>query len=187
MKNFYILDMDGTLCDSMGYWRAESSHIVDFEDRAAVEPVYGKMREHYRNDVRLKPGALEFLEKARASGVKMCIATGTRRDVAEPFLEKSGLLGLVEFYIDCYEVAAFKDKPDIYLRAAERLGAEVSECAVFEDSEYCAETAHKAGFFVVGVWDKVTSREGDVKKFSDLYIESWETLGKVPLLLGKTD
>lgn len=182
MKRFYILDMDGTLCDSMGYWRAESSHIVDFEDRAAVEPVYGKMREHYRSDVRLKPGAREFLEKARAEGVKMCIATGTRRDVAEPFLVKSGLLELAEFYIDCYEVAAFKDRPDIYLKAAERLGADISECAVFEDSEYCAETARKAGFFVVGVWDRITGAEGDVKKFSDLYIESWEKTGQILLV-----
>lgn len=176
MKKFYILDMDGTLCDSMGYWRAESSHIVNFEDRALVEPVYEKMRVHYAERVQLKAGVREFLEKARAAGIKMCIATGTRRDVSEPFLQKSGLLDYVEFYSDCYEVCAFKDKPDIYLRAAERLGADISECAVFEDSEYCAETAHKAGFFVVGVFDEVTSKEGDVRRFSDLYIEDWEKL-----------
>lgn len=176
MKKFYILDMDGTLCNSMGYWRMEAAHIVDFEDRERVEPVYGKMREHYREDVRFKSGALEFIEKAHAAGIKLCIATGTRRDVAEPFLEKTGLLDLVEFYIDCYEVAAFKDKPDIYLKAAERLGADIKDCAVFEDSEYCAETASKAGFFVVGVWDKYTSKEGDVKKFSNLYIDDWEKI-----------
>ncbi len=181
MKKFYILDMDGTLCDSMGWWRSETVHITSFEDRAAVEPVYDKMREHYRSDVRLKPGVREFLEKARAAGVRMCIATGTRRDVAEPFLEKSGLLELAEFFIDCYEVGAFKDKPDIYLKAAERLGADIADCAVFEDSEYCAETARKAGFFVVGVYDKVTSKEGDVRKFSDLYVEDWETLGVCPV------
>lgn len=175
MKNlrYYIMDMDGTLCDSMGYWRTESKHITNFEDKAVVEPIYDKMREHYLNDVKFKPGAKEFLEKARAKGIKICIATGTRRDVAEPFLQKSGLLDLIDFFVDCYDVCAFKDKPDIYLKAAELLGAKVTECAVFEDSEYCAATAKNADFLVVGVIDKYTAREGDVRRFSDVIVEDW--------------
>lgn len=174
MKKFYILDMDGTICDSMGWWRTETRGVTDLGDPEQTEPVYARMREHYRRDVQLKAGVREFLENARASGVRMCIATGTRRDVAEPFLEKTGLLQLAEFYLDCYEAGAFKDKPDIYLQAATRLGASFADCAVFEDSAYCAETAHNAGFFVVGVYDVVTSKEGDTRRFSDLYIEDWE-------------
>lgn len=184
MKKFYILDMDGTLCDSMRYWRAESAHVTDFEDAGVVEPVYDRMREHYRSDILFKAGAREFLEKAHAEGIKMCIATGTRRDVAQPFLDKTGIMDIVEFFIDCYEAGAYKDKPDIYLKAAERLGADIAECAVFEDSEYCAETAHNAGFFVVGVWDKTTGKEGDAKKFSNLYIDDWEKLSPKDIVVS---
>ena len=79
----------------------------------------------------------------------------------------------MEFYIDCFEVGAFKNKPDIYLIAAERLGADVSECAVFEDAEYCAKTAHEAGFYVVGVYDRQSASEGDCSKYSDMYIRSF--------------
>ena len=134
------------------------------------------MREHYRNDVHLKDGVREFLERSRDDGVKMCIATGTRRDVAEPFLEKTGLLDFMEFFIDCHEVGRFKEHPDIYLLSAERLGADISDCAVFEDSDYSARTAKRAGFYVVGIIDEVTGAEGDVRKFADIAVNDWREL-----------
>ncbi|MBD5383576.1 MAG: HAD family hydrolase, partial [Ruminococcaceae bacterium] len=175
-KKYYIFDLDGTLCDSMGLWRAETAHINNFRDFKLMEPAYVKMREHYRNDVNLKDGVREFLERSRAEGVKMCIATGTRRDVAEPFLAKTGIMEFMEFFIDCHEVGRFKEHPDIYLLSAERLGAEISECAVFEDSDYSAKTAKRAGFYVVGIVDEVTSTEGDVREFSDIAVEDWHGL-----------
>ncbi|MBD5129961.1 MAG: HAD family hydrolase [Ruminococcaceae bacterium] len=178
-KKFYIFDLDGTLCDSMGLWRRETAHIDNFRDFKLMEPAYQKMREHYRNEVQLKQGVREFLENARAEGVKMCIATGTRRDVAEPFLERTGIMEFMEFFIDCHEVGRFKEHPDIYLIAAERLGAEISECAVFEDSDYSAETAKKAGFYVVGIIDEVTGTDGDVRGFSDIIIEDWREFARV--------
>ncbi|MCM1166386.1 MAG: HAD family hydrolase [Lachnospiraceae bacterium] len=175
-KRFYIFDLDGTLCDSMGLWRAETEHIENFRDPGLMEPAYRKMRVHYRNEVKLKDGVREFLENARAAGVKMCIATGTRRDVAEPFLEKTGIMEFMEFFIDCHEIGRFKEHPDIYLQSAERLGAAIEDCAVFEDSEYSAETAKNAGFYVVGIIDEVTGAEGDVRGFSDIAVKDWREL-----------
>lgn len=173
MKKFYIFDMDGTLCDSMGFWREETAMIEDFRDRAALEPCYERMREHYRRDIELKDGVPEFINAAERLGIKMCIASATRRDISQPFLDKTGIMEHMEFYIDCYEIRAFKERPDIYLKAAERLGADISECVVFEDAEYCIKTAKNAGFYVVGIYDAVAEREGDPRKFCDHFIEKW--------------
>lgn len=172
MKKFYIFDLDGTLCESMRFWRIETAGC-GFSDPVQTEAAYDRMREHYRADISLKDGVAEFLERARAAGIKMCIASATRRDVSEPLLQKTGLLRYMEFYIDCPEIGAYKEHPDIYLAAAERLGADISECAVFEDAEYCAATSHRAGFFTVGVYDKVAEKEGDTRQFCDLFIEDW--------------
>ena len=103
----------------------------------------------------------------------MCIASATRRDVSEPLLQKTGLMDFFEFYIDCPEVGKYKEHPDVYLAAARRLGADISECAVFEDAEYCASTSHKAGFFTVGIQDDVADAEGDTRRFCDVFFDDW--------------
>lgn len=172
MKKFYIFDLDGTLCGSMRFWRREALG-VDFFNHLQTEAVYERMRVHYRDSITLKDGVSEYLRKAKAAGIKMCIASATRRDVSEPLLAKTGLLDFIEFYVDCHEIRAFKEHPDIYLIAAERLGAEISDCAVFEDAEYCAETSKNAGFFTVGVYDEVADEEGSTRSVCDAFFESW--------------
>ena len=173
MKKFYIFDMDGTLCDSMKQWRKECVGVSAKTTLPEWEKIFARMKEHYQNDVVVKDGVLEFLENAKQNGIKMCIATATRRDVCEPFLSKTPLMDYMEFFIDCFEAGAFKEKPDIFLKCAERFGAEISECAVFEDSVTAARTAQKTGFYVVGVYDKITCNDGDITPYIDEYIEDW--------------
>ncbi len=47
---------------------------------------------------------------------------------------------------------------------------------MFEDSDYSAKTAKRAGFYVVGIIDEVTCTEGDVRDFSDIAVKDWKEL-----------
>ena len=58
------------------------------------------------------------------------------------------------------------------------MGARPEDTAVYEDALYAAETAKKAGFYVVGVYDKDSCQTEEERKYleamADEIIENWE-------------
>lgn len=86
-----------------------------------------------------------ILSGLRAKGVPMCVVTSTVGDVARQKLSK---VGLRDFFVDVVagdEVPANKPDPAPYLKGAEVLGLQASECAAFEDSDVGATAATRAG------------------------------------------
>ena len=186
-KRYAIFDMDGTLVDSMGYWRnmerefllsrgitehldeileitkpmtlEESSAYfsktcgIDCTPAQLISEVEAIMAEHYRRDIRLKPGVQEYLERLKQEGIPMCVASATNKPLVELCLNTLGLRPYFRFILSCVEVGAGKNQPDVFLEAARRLGAEPKDCAVFEDAIYAVRSAHSAGFHVVAVKD----------------------------------
>jgi len=154
--DFFSLDMTGR--EVLAAWLA----IID---------------EGYDKTVTLKPYVIEYLEKLKADGVKMCIATLTDREQALPALKKHHLLDYFEFVLTVREVGKNKTKPDIFLQCAERLGAAVHESIVFEDSLYAAKTAKSAGFEVCAVYDVTNGEdEQNLSELCERYIYSFGEL-----------
>ena len=127
--------------------------------------------EHYRRDIPLKEGAAEYLKALKARGVRMCVASATAEHLMEACLKRLGVLEDFEFLLSCESVGAGKDRPDVYWKAARRLGSVPAETAVYEDALYAAQTAKKAGFYVVGVYDENAS-----DKWKDLTVLADETV-----------
>ena len=121
-------------------------------EEAAAE-MSALMEGHYRHDVPAKPGAAAYLSGLKARGVKMCIASATAVPLAEMCLRRLGLLDFFDFLLSCESMGVSKQKPDIYLTAAARLGGAPADTAVYEDALYAAKTAKAAGFHLVGVYD----------------------------------
>lgn len=137
------------------------------------------VEEHYINGVPLKDGAEEFLAAAYKAGVKMCVATSNKKALAEASLNAKGIMEYMEFIITSDEVGGGKESPDIFLKAAEMLGANPNETAVFEDSIHAVMSAKSAGFKVVGVYDKLCPEEFDeIEKYADITIKSFTELLK---------
>ena len=167
MHKFYIFDMDGTLCDSMHLWRSALS-LCGGEMPAVLD----YMRDKYAHEIQLKAGVLEFIARMQKSGIKTCIASATDKWISQPFLDRTGLMHAMEFYADCSSLGIHKSDPQFYIKTAQMLGADIAECAVFEDAPYCAESAKKAGFFTVGVHDRVTAKDGDLSQWCDVMVNS---------------
>jgi len=152
-----IFDLDGTLLNSMGVWNM---------------PYSGKsLYTAYNGGVFLKDGAYDFLKKLYDSRIKFALATATDRFLVEPALKHNKIYDFFEIIFTCSEVGAKKTTPLIYERALDFLGFDKSEVLVFEDAYYAAETAKRAGFTVVGVYDEW--EEDDISELCDAYVKSW--------------
>ena len=81
--------------------------------------------------------------------------------------------------VTCASVGRGKDAPDVYEAALARLGVPKSATAVFEDALHAAETAKRAGFFVVGVYDRHEPEEAALRRLTDLYTVDYTGLDKL--------
>lgn len=133
------------------------------------------VEEHYINGVPLKDGAEEFLAAAKKAGIKMCVATSNKKSLAEASLKAKGIMDYFEFVLTSDEVGCGKESPEIFLKAAERLGTVPSETAVFEDSIHAVLSAKSAGFKVVGVYDPLCPEEfEEIEKYADMSVKSFK-------------
>ena len=161
--------------------RAESSalFIETFGLPGTPESVMAEMNAvmdgHYRSDIPLKPGAEVYLSALKAKGAKLCVATATPEPLARACLERRGVLEDFEFLLSCDAVGAGKDRPDVFLEAARRLGAAPAETAVFEDATFALQTAKDAGFYAVGVWDASGDKHWDaMTALADETVQDWK-------------
>ena len=100
------------------------------------------------------PGALDFLQTAYDQGIK--IALGSASKNAPMILEKLGITPLFTAIIDGNNVVNGKPHPEVFLKGAEALGLEPSECVVFEDSIAGVQAAKTGGMSSVGIGDAET-------------------------------
>ncbi|MCM1024491.1 MAG: HAD family phosphatase [Prevotella sp.] len=135
------------------------------------------VEEHYINGVPLKEGVSDFLAEAKRAGIKMCVATSNKKALAEAALNAKGIMKYMEFVITSDEVGGGKESPEIFLKAAERLGAAPEQTVVFEDSIHAVMSAKSAGFYVVGVHDPLSEEEfAEIEKCADMSVRSFNEL-----------
>lgn len=113
--------------------------IVDY----LVERLAASLRQH----IDWRPGARELIEAIDADGIPQALVTMSYTPIAEPV---AALLPFVAV-VTGDAVARPKPHPDPYLRAAELLGVDPSQCLAIEDSKTGAASANAAGCDVLAV------------------------------------
>lgn len=137
-----------------------------------VTAMNARITARYEAMARPKEGVIPFLEALGARGIGCAVATLTDRHHAEKALCDRDMMRYFAFMLTIEDVGVSKYEPDIYLRAAERLGCAPAECMVFEDAPYAAETAKNAGFQVCGVLEPAYAEgEAQLRRVSTLLVE----------------
>lgn len=95
------------------------------------------------------PGAMDLLTEIRAAGLKIALASASKNAAA--VVERLNLNENIDALCDGYSVERHKPAPDLFLLAAERLGAAPHNCIVLEDAEVGITAGRAAGMHTIGL------------------------------------
>lgn len=108
----------------------------------------------YATVVEAKPGAADYLARLKASGARLAVATSLPPDLREPAMEHVGIASYFDAVVSVDDAGDVgKDRPDVYLLAASRLGVAPTDCTVFEDLLIGMKSAKSAGMRVWAMHD----------------------------------
>ncbi len=167
-------DIAGMSFSETAVYFKETFHIPDSLE--SIKAAWNEMAyDKYTHEVPLKPGALSFLKRLKAKGIRTGIATSNSKELVEAAVKALGIEDyLDEIHTSC-EVAKGKPAPDIYLLVAEYLGIDPKQCLVFEDIPEGIMAGKKAGMQVCAVEDDFSLPQTDEKKkLADYYIASYD-------------
>ena len=138
-------DMTGrSVKDIARLYREKYGPDYDFygirEKRIAFTRQY--IREH---GLPVKPGLRELVKYLRVHGYRWAMATSSSREAAERNLGLTGMLDDFPCRICGDMVERSKPDPQIFLRAAEKLHADIHRSFVFEDAKSGVQAAVAAG------------------------------------------
>ena len=107
------------------------------------------------------PGAVEFAEEARKSGLKIAIGSSSRNTPV--ILEKIGLSGFFDAVADGNDIKKSKPDPEVFLIASRRIGVSPGECLVVEDADAGVEAAKAGGMLALAVGAAETNPMADFR------------------------
>lgn len=150
--------------------------VYGFEEspEELIRDIYRVMEEFYMNEVEEKPGIRKVLDELKEAGIPMCVASATDSYMIEYALERVGIREYFQSVFCCRQVGEGKHSDKIYQVARESLGTKVEETLVFEDALHAAETAKRAGFPLVAVWDESEPEQEKMKELGTIYLENYD-------------
>ncbi len=115
----------------------------------------------------VKAGAPELLEYLKGEGVRLGLASSTRRQSVEKELDSAGFLEYFGSLTCGDEVKVSKPDPEIYLLACDAMGIKPSDAWAIEDSYNGVRSAHAAGTHVIMVPDIIPA-DDEMKSLADM-------------------
>lgn len=131
------------------------------ETERGAKPFLEARRRHFRGMLPLlRPfeGARALLERFRAEGLRLVVATSAGGDEAGTLLEQAGVADLVDEETSKGDAESSKPDPDIVQAALRKGGLRADEVLMIGDTPYDVEAASRAGVDTVafrcgGWWD----------------------------------
>ncbi len=122
---------------------------INIIDKAAIKEKFKS------GHIDIMPGFNEIVDRFKGRLV-YAIATGSSTELLLSFSERFGFHKDFVELVSRDEVPQGKPAPDIYLLTADRLGVDISECIVLEDSPAGVQSGKNAGAYTIAVRNEWT-------------------------------
>jgi HAD superfamily hydrolase (TIGR01509 family) len=136
--------------------------------------------EFFANRVGIFPSAKEVLQELRRMNLRLAVATSSVSASARPFLDRHQLTVFFDVIVTGDEIERGKPAPDIYLRAAEKLGVSANDCLVVEDALSGITAAKAANMRVAAIPDRRFVDPHEYEKEADYVLGN---LSEIPSLV----
>lgn len=129
--------------------------LFDIHDEAEVHRLGDRKEDLYRAEackgVGLLPGVRELLAGLHAAGFRQAIGSSAPRKNLEMILDLTGTRDYFGAVVAMEDTRRGKPDPQVFLMAADRVGAEPGRCVVLEDAPVGVTAAKAGGMKAVGV------------------------------------
>ena len=132
------------------------------EKLTGSKDAYDEIRNHRKElmdpimkeiELPIKPTVHEALSLLKENGVKLGVATATRLDRTEEYLDRAGLRNYFDELISARSVIQGKPAPDVYIYACSKMNVKPSDAFAVEDAPNGVKSADAAGCRVIMIPD----------------------------------
>ncbi|CAO2162947.1 unnamed protein product [Urochloa humidicola] len=172
----------------------ETPPANDSDKEKLVDTIQDWKTERYKEiinsgTVKPRPGVLQLMDEVKGAGIKLAVCSAATKSSVIMCLEN--LIGLERFNgLDCFlagdDVKLKKPDPTIYITAAEKLGVEITNCLVVEDSVIGLLAAKGAGMSCIITYTPSTASQDFTDAIATYPDLSNVRLDDLKLLLQKT-
>ena len=164
----------------LGYEKT-AEYYVELGVKKSVDEIVSIMKERlvyeYTNNIKLKSGVREFLEKKHKEGARLFVLTASPHIVTDVCLKNNGVYHLFAKVWSVDDFGMPKTNIELFYKVAETIGCDRADVNYFEDNLAAVRNALKAGYKVYGVKDKQSENDvNEIKNISSVYVNSFEEL-----------
>ncbi len=152
------------------YQRFYDVYGNDFPIENVIQDVHQLMAERFETEgVPVKKGLVELLHYLKDNNYKTIVATSSNRDRVDKILAQAKITEFFDDSICGDEVTKGKPNPEVFLKSCQKLGINVDEAIVLEDSEAGIQASYDANIKVICIPDmKYPEKQYEEKTFKIL-------------------
>lgn len=152
------------------YQRFYDVYGNDFPIENVIQDVHQLMAERFETEgVPVKKGLVELLHYLKDNNYKTIVATSSNRDRVDKILAQAKITEFFDGSICGDEVTKGKPNPEVFLKSCQKLGVNVDEAIVLEDSEAGIQASYDANIKVICIPDmKYPEKQYEEKTFKIL-------------------